>query len=178
MAQFVGFDPKVQVSGQSMMITIQAMGERVHPVLKKHGMENLQADRWYPQQPYLDFFREIAQGDFSSVLDLVSIGMNVPTLAYWPENIRTIEDALFSIGQAYEMNHKGGRIGSYQAVSTGERQIEVRCENPYPCDFDYGLVYNTAKLYQPADGHVMVAHVDTGECRKFGGDVCIYRVTW
>lgn len=176
MAQFVGFDPNVLVSGQSMMIIIQAMGKRVCPLLKKHGMENIQPDLWYPQQPYLDFFREIALGDFRSVL--ISIGMLVPTLMYWPENVQTIIQALFFIDEVYQMNHKGGTIGSYQAVQTRERQIEMRCENPYPCDFDYGLIYGAAKLYQPADEHILVTHASTGRCRKYGGDTCVYTVSW
>ncbi len=178
MAQFVAFAPNVQVAGQVVLTTIEAMGERVYPLLQKHGIENVHADGWYPQQPFLDFFREVAQGDFGSVLDLVSIGMKIPDLAYWPEGIRTIEDALFSIGEAYQMNHEGGEIGFYEAFQTGEREIEVTCQNPYPCDFDYGLIYNTAKLYQPGDGHVMVTHAHTGECRKLGGDSCVYIVNW
>lgn len=177
MAQFVAFSPNVEVSGQSMQITIEAMGNRVFPLLQHHGMTKIEPDKWYPQQPYLDFFREVASGDFSSVLDLVSIGLKVPELAFWPPEIDTIEDALFSIDQAYQLNHRGGEIGSYTATQTGPREIEIYCENPYPCDFDYGTVYGTAKRYLPQDGTLKVRHSDRC-CRKKGDDACLLVVSW
>jgi hypothetical protein len=177
MAQFVAFAPDVRVSGQVLLTTFEAMGECVYPLLERHGIENVQPDGWYPQQFFLNFFREVAQGDFSSMLDLVSIGMKMPELAYRPEGIQTVEDALFSIGVTYQMNHEGDEIGFYEAVRTGKRQMEMVCQNPYPCDFDYGIIYNTARLYQPVDGHVMVIHTQ-GECRKQGDDTCVYEVSW
>jgi hypothetical protein len=178
MAQFVAFAPDAELIGQSMLVTIEAMGSSVLPLLKKHGIENIHPDRWYPQQPFLDFFRDVASGDFSSVFDLVSIGMKAPEIALWPENVKSIQDALFSIGEAYKMNHRGSEFGYYKATQTGEREIEMECKNPYPCDFDYGLVYNTAKLYLPADGQLTVEHAATGRCRQHGDDVCTYIVSW
>jgi hypothetical protein len=176
MAQFIAFDSHVEVSGQSMLITIEAMGEAVHPMLMQFGFSQLEPSKWYPQQPYLDFFRDVASGDFQ-VLDLMNIGMKVPALAFWPSNIRTIADALFSIDAAYHMNHRYGEIGCYRATQTGDREIEIYCANPYPCDFDFGVIYGVAQVYLSESVIPQVDHLP-GECRKNGGHACTYVVQW
>jgi hypothetical protein len=177
MAQFVAFNPHVEVSGQSMLITFEAMGDVIRPMLAKHGFSDIDPDTWYPQQPYLDFFREIASGDFQSVLDLVSIGTQVPKLAFWPPEIKTVTDALFALDEAYHMNHRNGDIGHYRATQLDKQTVEICCENPYPCDFDYGTIYGIGHMYLPHQGNFRVEHVP-GDCRKHKGDACTYVARW
>lgn len=177
MAQFVAFDSHVEVSGQSMLITIEAMGDAVRPILKEFGFSRLDPNQWYPQQPYLDFFHNVASGDFQSILDLVNIGTKVPSLAYWPPEVQNIMDALNSINVAYGMNHRNGEIGFYETAQVGEREVKIRAANPYPCDFDYGLIYGTARMYLPRGGRLDVEHL-AGECRKHNGEACTYSVSW
>ncbi len=178
MAQFVAFDPDVEVSGAAILSFVEAMSENILPVLARYGIRNPRPDSWHPQQAWLDAFRDVAEGDFGARLDLVSIGMRIPESAIWPPEVRTIEDALYSIDVAYHMNHRNGEIGCYRATQVGAREIEVFCENPYPCDFDYGIIYGTARLYLPSNNNLVVINRDDLPCRNQGADSCTYSVRW
>ena len=178
MAQFVSFDPNAKVRGTTILTYVAALGEAAYPILEKHGLIDIEPDAWYPLQPLLDALKEIYEGDFSAVLDMVHIGMKIPEHVIWPPEIQTLEDALFSIDVAYHMNHADGEVGFYQATQVNEREIEMVCQNPYPCDFDYGLLYAIAQRYLPPDGDLIVFHDENGPCRKYGDDSCTYHITW
>ncbi len=178
MAQFVSFDPNTKVRGTTLLTYIAAMGEGGRAALEKHGLVDIQPDSWYSLQALLDVFRDVDRGDFSSVLDLVHIGMRIPEHALWPPAIQTVEDAFFSIDEAYHMNHKDGDIGHYFVELIGEDTLKVIAENPYPCDFDYGLLYAIAKHYLPEGKHLVVEHDTDAPCRKHGDASCTYHVSW
>jgi hypothetical protein len=175
--QFVAFDTKVEVSGVSMLSVISAMGERVKPALEKHGMGNLDAEKWYPIQPYLDFYREISENRGYSI-DLMKIGMMVPEKATFPPDMVTIQDAFTKLDEAYHLNHRGGDFGHYYASIVSPRQIDVIAHNPFPCDLDYGIVQGLARRFRPAGATVIVYHDAMKQCRKRGADRCTYHITW
>ena len=87
------------------------------------------------------------------------------------------DEVLRSIDEAYRRNHRGGDIGFYRFESTGERSGEVTCENPYPCEFDRGLIRAVARRYAPVESFVFVE--ERGDrCRRRGDDACTYTVSW
>lgn len=172
MAQYLAFDPNVEVSGAAMLATIRGMGKDITPMLEAHGFTNVQPDAWYPQQSWLDVLREI-----SALSDLVSIGMWIPETAVWPPEVDSIESALKSIDVAYHMNHRNGEIGHYQAEIVDDGHIRITCHNPYPSDFDYGIIYATAHKFLPEGMTFTVIRADS-PCRLKGDDMCIYDVTW
>ena len=178
MAQFIAFDPYAEVSGASILSVVHTLGEEaILPLLEKHGITDVTPESWHPQQAWLDVLRELATGDFSAVQDLVHIGITTPENAPWPPEIQTVEDALRSINTAYHMNHRG-EVGYYQAETLDDGLIRMICENPYPCDFDYGLIYGVARAYLPPGTHLVVEHDPEGPCRKRGDDACVYYVQW
>jgi hypothetical protein len=177
MAQFVAFAPDVEVNGTTVMSIIAGMGETARPILSAHGFDDVQRDEWYSQQAWLDAFREIAQMR-SKTCDLVSIGMAIPQNANFPPDIDSIVSALQAIDVAYHMNHRGGEIGSYTASVIGDRQVDLVCQNPYPCEFDYGIIYGMARRFCPKDAHVQIRHDSDAPCRQKGAESCTYHVTW
>jgi hypothetical protein len=53
------------------------------------------------------------------------------------------------------------------------------CTNPYPCEFDRGLIDATALRFLPSGvGDIRVTHEASDHCRKTGDDFCTYRVDW
>lgn len=102
------------------------------------------------------------------------IGKKIPETANFPPQINNIEAGLDSIGMAYRMNHRGGEIGYYKFVKTGNNEGYVESNNPYPCDFNIGIVEGMAKRFVPT---AQVRHAE-GECRKIHGNVCRYKVNW
>ena len=76
------------------------------------------------------------------------------------------------------MNHRGGEIGHYTFTKTGDKRATMVCRNPYPCDFDRGIVEAMAQRFRPQGSIVKVQHDSTKPCRKSQSDSCTYLVSW
>jgi len=178
MTQFVAFDPKAEVSGSAILLLIAAIGHPVVPIITRHfGVTTFTPDLWLPMQANLDVLREISQPAYNVVSDFVKIGIRVPDFFEFPPEINSISMALQSLNEAYHWAHRNGEIGYYRAEIKDENHIDVICHNPYPCDFDYGLIYGMVRRFCPEGFTFTVRHAE-GECRKNGGDTCIYHVEW
>ncbi len=194
MAQFRTFAPDVEVKGDAMLSLLDGMGTyrtMAKQFLSDNDIVDLQAGRWYSQQAWLDAFRNIHDSVGPTLL--FTIGTKIPHNAQFPKEIDDLEKALQAIDVAYHMNHRiagksmfdpaTGRmlegIGHYGYEKTGDRIITMTCRNPYPCDFDRGIIDAMAKMYKPAGSlFIKVKHDDERPCRKRGGDACTYRVEW
>lgn len=178
MAQYQALSPNTEVLGRSVLAIVGGMESnrvRALQLLAEQGLSPMEPERWYPQQPVLDVFRAIFERIGPSTVR--AIGRKVPEWAIFP-SANGIEEALRSIEVAYHANHRGGPIGHYRVQSTGASSALVLCENPYPCDFDLGLVEAVAEKNRPLYSlRVRVEHVP-GACRKQGADACAYAVRW
>jgi len=126
MAQFKGYDPKVEVNGQTVLSVVDGMGVMkllAMQFLKRHGIDDPKPEAWYPQQKWLDTFKEIA--DKVGPNTLFQIGLKIPENAAFPPEIDTIEKALASIDVAYHLNHRGGEIGHYHFEKTGDKSAKM-----------------------------------------------------
>jgi hypothetical protein len=179
MAQFQAYSPQVMVNGQTVLSVISGMGafkDTAAQILQRNGIPDPQPAGWYPQQAWLNAFQEIAKTIGSSTLR--QIGMSIPRNAKFPPGIDTVEKALESLDAAYHMNHRGGEIGHLSYVKTGPKSATVTCQNPYPCDFDRGLVEAVANKFKPAGSIVKVQHDAAKPCRAKQGESCTYVVSW
>lgn len=178
MPEFIAIEPDVEVKGAAVLATLHGINkEHIMPVAERYGLSTAQADGWYLQQCWLDVLREIAHGACGGSLDLVSVGMEIPTSADWPPDVNNMEAALFSIDVAYHLNHRKGQIGHYKAVTIDSTHIDMICDNPYPCDFDYGIIFGTLRRWRNADVPFKLTH-DPAQCRKRGDAACTYHVSW
>jgi hypothetical protein len=179
MEKLIAFDPDAQVIGQAILGAAQcAQSDEILPILKAHGLDNVEPAEWYPHQIWLDFLRDVAQqSSLSATSNLVAIGMGVAETA--PEAVEsfTLETALLSMNVAYQMSHRG-EAGGFVITVVGERHIQVVDFSPYPDDFTYGFLYALARRFRPAGAHFAVIHDDLAPCRKKGDDTCTFHVTW
>ena len=176
MNQFKALDSNVEVLGQSIMSVVNSLGDAATPILKKHGIHPLESDGWYNQQDWLNAFADFEKSNF---MNLVAIGMKVPDNAVWPDHVRTVHDALESINIAYGMNHRGGEIGGYRYERTGDRSGTMICENPYPSDFDYGIMYRILQKFRGTESDTILVRLDDSKpTRKKGGDSCTFLMEW
>jgi hypothetical protein len=53
----------------------------------------------------------------------------------------------------------------------------MTCNNPYPSDFDYGIIYGFVRRFLPKGSDFVVQRKES-PCRQKGDDMCIYDVTW
>jgi len=49
------------------------------------------------------------------------------------------------------------------------------CDDPYPCDYDMGIITSFAKKF---DKMATVRHAEHLPCKKKGADSCTYLVKW
>ena len=180
MAQFVAFAPGVEVNGETVLSVVAGLAgseAMARQILAEVGIADPQPGKWYRQQAWLDAFKRIAEEVGPRTLQ--NIGKTIPENAQWPPTVNSIETALPSIDVAYHMNHRGGDIGSYAYQKTGDRTARMVCRNPYPCEFDHGIVMSVAKRFKPAGvAAVNTMHDNSQPCRSAGGDSCTYLVQW
>lgn len=196
--QFVPFAPDVEVNGQTVWSVVAAFAfDRRIPsrFLVEQGIGSLGADDlvqlapdgWYSQAAWLRAFQKISEHIGANVL--FAIGKRIPENAQFPDWAKDIETGIRSIDVAYHLNHRRqGRplfepetgsmregIGHYGFEQVGARRVRSRCENPYPCDFDLGILTAIARRFERTS---YVAHLDEQQCRKHGAEACTYEVTW
>ena len=179
MAQFQPFEPDVEVNGETVLTTVNSFPEFMRDMalklLKDKGIENPQPGKWYSQKAWLESFKEIAEKYGSNTL--FEIGKGIPANAKFPPEIDNIEKALGSIDVAYNMNHRNGKIGFYKLVShdPAKKTIIMHCNNPYPCDFDRGIITTMGRKFKTK----VNVTLDPGKTsRKDGADDSWYIVSY
>ena len=196
--QFKAFEPGIEVYGSSVDAFVEAFKLFPSVALKRlatngigtvnaKGEITIDREAWYPQAGWLAAFEGIASTVGPRAL--FQIGQYVPKHAILPPSITEIRSGLASLDVAYHMNHrKDGRpmfdqatgrkakgIGCYGMKDSGPRKITAFCENPYPCDFDRGVIAGFAVRFERT---ARVTHDDAAPCRKNGADSCTYHITW
>jgi hypothetical protein len=148
---------------------------------------DLDRSAWYPLESWLAAYKGIAEEVGAN--SMFAIGKRIPQNAQFPPHVVDVHSAIQSINVAYHMNHrKDGTvmfnpgtgamldgIGRYVYEKRGDRSIACACENPYPCDFDRGLVSAMAQRFEELS---RTEHDDAAPCRKKGGSSCTFVVTW
>ena len=179
MAQFKAISPSVEVNGETVLAIVNGMGsfrESAFKYLANAGIIKPAPGQWYSQQAWLNAFKEISDKVGGSTLRM--IGKAIPKSAKFPPEIRTLQEALKSIDVAYHMNHRGGPIGNYKIARSEDRKIEMVCDNPYPCEFDRGILTAMCEMFKPSGAIPKVDHDNSSGCRKSGGPSCRYSITW
>ncbi|MFH0875027.1 MAG: hypothetical protein V1859_03755 [archaeon] len=192
MAQYKAFNTQVEVNGETILSVVKGMvaQDMAVKILADNKINNPKPGNWYSQQNWLNAFRNI--GEKISSLALLEIGKKIPDNAQWPPQIKTIDQALSSIDVAYHLNHRlNGRImfdpatgnmqegiGHYGYEKTGSKTAKMVCNNPYPCEFDRGIIQSVALKFKPEGSRPVVLHDDTKPCRKKGADSCTYNISW
>ena len=182
MAEFIPFAKNVEVNGQTVLTIVHAIRSNEQwgfNILANHNITDIRPDGWYSQESWLNAFKEIATE--VGPRTLFAIGKAIPENAKFPPEINSLETALNAIDIAYHMNHRGGEIGHYilQSFDAEKRKAIMECKNPYPSDFDRGIITTMLKKFKPADSVksdvVMDTHLPN---RKSGAESCTYIITW
>ena len=170
----------VEVYGKSVQALINAMEFlklKAQRVLASHGIEPLDPEKWYPMPSVLDSFDDILKQVGPNTTR--AIGRAVPKSAVFPPGIDSFPSALNSLDVAYRMNHRGkGDIGSYRFLSEGERAARMVADNPYPCEFDQGIMEALYDRFQPKGSIRLRIDHDPAGCRSKGARACTYHLKW
>ncbi len=179
MAQFKAFSPKVDVLGEVVLSLVNVMGAFKGislDALGQNGIVDPEPDKWYSQQAWLDSFKVIAEKVGPNTL--YQVGRQVPQQYRFPPGVDSIETVLTNLDAAYRSAHRGGEVGHYRYEILGLNAGQMTCDNPYPCDFDRGIISALAQRFEPPGSLVDVQHVDSEPCKKHGAESCTYRINW
>ena len=179
MAQFKALSSEVQVLGEVVLSLVNVMGAFKGislDILKENGIVEPEPDEWYSQQAWLDSFKVIA--DKVGPNTLYQVGRQIPQQYYFPPGVDSIESVLADLDDAYRKSHRGGDIGHYRFQVLGLNVGQVKCDNPYPCDFDRGIISALAERFEPEGSLVDVRHEEDAPCKKQGADSCVYTISW
>ncbi|MEN9444973.1 MAG: hypothetical protein RIS47_1864 [Bacteroidota bacterium] len=180
--QFIPIDPNVEVNGRTIMAFVTAMPafqSTFESILSESGLVNLQPDDWYPQSKWLNAFEKVGKKLGSNTL--FTIGKAIPENAEFPPQINNLRSALESINMAYQMNHRFGEIGYYKLIAFNDdlRTAIMECMNPYPSDFDRGIITTMVRKFKPISSLVITVELDHNKpTRLNGSDSCTYRISW
>jgi len=151
-------------------------------VLRKHGLETIEADQWYPLQLSLDIYKDIYEKRENVGLDFVAIGKATVSAAPMPPEIQTIYQAMEFmnvITYASCRNYPpawGFKIKNIPTSYKNGESLEIICNMPFPRDVVYGYVHGIANRFKPEDSICTVEIVDaTGDNEPFPPK---FRVTW
>jgi hypothetical protein len=178
--EFACSDPSILVAGPVVQTFLSALGPyqgRGEKVVKRtFRVDEVRTDPGsaYPLPAYLTVLQEF-QHQFGDGF-LQRMGTLIFEKVPFPPDIDGIEKALASIHTAYLMNHANadGKIGGYHWTAQGRAGV-LRCDNPYPCSFDLGIVTAIARRFRP---DARVTHLAPESCRHHGAESCSYQVEW
>ncbi len=193
MAQFKSILPNVEVNGQTVLSVVNGLGVMKSMgklILSENGIINPTPEGWYSQQKWLNAFKQISEN--IGVNLLIQIGSSIPDNAIFPPHINSVHKALESINIAYHMNHRLNNtvlfnpstgqmfegIGHYKYQKISETSAEITCDNPYPCDFDKGLIKAMTLKFLPKGITPQFKHDEVNSCRKKGDVWCRYLISW
>lgn len=171
---------KIEVRGEtvrSLVDSLSDLKEFVIEILNNNGIVYPFNQEWYSRDAWILSLRQV--GEKLGTSALFSIGRNVFEQAIFPPELVDLKSALESIDVAYYMNHQNGDIGHYKLAFFEEFKATMICDNPYPCDFDRGIITSISLKFIPEQTFtVKVVHDESKSCRSKGGDSCTYQITW
>jgi hypothetical protein len=179
MKTFSASSPKVEVNGETIYSIIDGMGvfkTTAIKILNDNGIPDPKPGQWYSQQLWLNAFKNIADKVGESTL--YGIGQKIPENAVFPPEINEIHKGLSAINVAYHMNHRNGEIGEYKYERVSDRGAIITCTNPYPDEFDKGIISAMGKKFAPKGAAVAVKIDDSKPIRSKGADSTTYLITW
>ncbi len=188
----------IEVTGRCIPAALEAFGEftvLAGQMMMANGMGKpdrsgfirVELEAWYPLEGYLKTLKEV-EAQFGPKM-LRKVGEAQARHVMLPPNMVDITTTMQALDVGFHMNHRQhGRpmfdpvkgqmlegIGHYYCHQlVGKKRILIRCDNPYPCKFDEGLLETMARRFAPLAG---VEH-EPGSCRSKDGPSCTYAVTW
>ncbi|ATB33795.1 hypothetical protein [Melittangium boletus] len=152
----------------------------VQRILASHGvmMEPGDVRSWFPLEAIIRSLEEIRVRIGTQTLR--AIGHQVPRNTVLPPHIESFVTILPLLNDTYRMNHRGeGDIGGYHYQPLEKNSAWLRCDNPYPCEFDQGLLEAFHARFPPKSNafRLRIEHGPEG-CRATGAEACAYLLKW
>ncbi|EFW89801.1 hypothetical protein ZOD2009_21502 [Haladaptatus paucihalophilus DX253] len=169
----------IEVEGRAVSSIVRGVGSfsdayerRALSILEENGIPKPQPGEWYPMESYLDAFDKLAET--VGPRTVTKIGTKIPDVVEWPSAVDSVESALSSVDDVYQMNHRGGEVGYYEFEKTGETEGRMVCVNPYPPELNRGLITGVVETWGDEDADVEAVFRGSRD----GMQLVTYVVSW
>ncbi len=172
--------PQAEVWGGAVLGVAEGLAahgipwQSVLELLGEAGIGLPRAEAWVPLAANLAFHAAVERAHGRPALRVM--GRAIPDTARFAPDMDTLDRALRVLEVAYQVNHRGKGLGGYYCTFERPEHAEVVCENPYPCDMDWGILERLAEQY--GGSGAMVSHRPGADCRRLGAKACVFDLRW
>jgi len=160
--EFVCPDPNATVRAANVKATLDAFKliPRVgRELVTRHqlSLDDLTPEKFVPVQRWLDALKEIQATVGANVLR--QVGAGIVENADFPPVFDSVEAVLLALDTIYYLNHRGD-VGHYRPQQQEDKSVVIRCETPYPRQFELGLVEGICRNKKRAGATYVVEFAD------------------
>ncbi len=181
MTHYLAFDPNSEMSGLSVQSFVRnILHEDIAEILVRHGLNEIDPQKWYPVQKLLDVFSEVAAEGSNTSQVFVSVGMGAAELGYaaMPAQAKaklTLEAFLSAYGNRLNELHRGN-VGYIQYEKIADGHYVMTWKIPYPDDVMYGVFYGFTRLLRPSDKAFVLEYDRDQPSSDNGGEMTVLHI--
>jgi hypothetical protein len=141
--EFICPDPSATVRAANVRATLETFRLLVPTlgrlIVERHRLDvaTLRPDNFVLVQSWLDALKDIQSEVGVGIVR--GVGMRIIANADFPPQFSTLESVLEALDTIYHLNHRG-EVGHYHTTRQDDGSLVVRCETPYPRQFERGLI--------------------------------------
>jgi len=148
---YVAGTPEAEVIGQAVSAFVDNMeAETISPILPKHGFDNINPDKWYPHQSWLNVLHDMeAEVGGQASMAFVAFGKQVVQSAVMPDTLKTIPDVLNALHDIHHLNLRNvPDEEGYSLEKRGDTDYIVFHNTPNPDHVIYGFLWGLAARFK------------------------------
>jgi hypothetical protein len=174
---FVAGTPEALVIGQ----TVQAFSSNLEadiilPLLPKYGLDNINPDKWYPHQSWMNVLRDLSTAPGGNMA-LVAFGKQVAQSAVMPPEIDSIPKVLELLHTIHHMNLRNVPAEEgYVIKQVGNQHYLVYHNTPNPLDAIYGFLWGLAARFKQPGERFVVRMIENPNPNEIPG--AVYEIKW
>lgn len=160
-------------------LTTTIMHDDIANLLRRHNLEEIDPQAWYPAQDLANLFEEISRAANASPT-FVSLGMAAAEIgiAALPAPLKELPlDVLLSkYDDIWQSRHRNGEIGHIRFEKVNDNHMILRYNAIYPDDIFYGVFYAYVRHFRPRNMGFSVAYDDTLPRQDDGGSESVIHI--
>lgn len=178
--RFHAFDPRAEIVGNTVLAFItNIMHAEIKRILENHGLDEIEADKWYLIQNVLDVMNDISQETDASA-SFVSIGIAAAQLsiAKLPAEALSvpIDQFFMTYEKIYLSKMRYGDVGWITPKRISAHHLTIEARSPFPDDVMYGVFYGYIRALRPSDKGFTLKYDDDHLRHDFGGESTLYHL--
>lgn len=148
-------------------------------LLRRHNLEEIDPQAWYPAQDLANLFQEISNAPNASPT-FVSLGMAAAQIGIdaLPPAMKDLplEVFLSKYDDIWQARHRNGDIGHVRFEKVDDNHMILRYNAIYPDDIFYGVFYAYTRHFRPKHLGFSVTYDETALRQDFGGEESVIHI--